>query len=75
VIVQPPVLELMHDDFRRAHLDYRGRYNDFRRAHCDGRRRYDDFPAVMVMPAAPAVVAVSGKKTSGGCEEGDNTGK
>jgi hypothetical protein len=54
--------ELPHDDFRRAHYEYRSSYYDF------GMTSETLVPAKMPVPSA------IGNKTSGGREDGDNAG-
>ena len=57
---------LPHDDFRRAHDEFRGMHHDYWRSDDD---------CVMTFVARVLVPSAIRNKTSGGGEEGENAGK
>jgi hypothetical protein len=61
--INPPSPGLSHDDFRRAHDNFRGVHH-----HC---RRPDDDIVMMFVSCVPATPAVGYKASSGGEKRGD----
>ena len=53
VTVDPSALELPHDDFGRAHHEYRGAHDDCRRSYYDFRMTFvSRVPAIIPVPVA-----------------------